>query len=238
MNKYSIYNYINLIFRMITYNMRIIFANKFIWFLAGSIVFYLGLSVLYVFSNDVSQMDDLYGIFLFSGLLLVFYPSVFGIQNDLDARTIEILFGIPDYRYKVWLVRIVLIFLVAFVIMLLFTFISSILIVRFRILNVTLQVMVPVLFMGTMAFMFSTVVRSGNGTAVIMIIIGTVFMILAENLSKSQWNIFLNPFDIPYGVNETSWSLITFRNRIILITGTVIFLLAALLNLQKREKFM
>lgn len=63
-------------------------------------------------------------------------------------------------------------------------------------------------------------------------------MILAENLSKSQWNIFLNPFDIPYGVNETSWSLITFRNRIILITGTVIFLLAALLNLQKREKFM
>ncbi len=237
MNKYSIYNYINLIFRMITYNLRIIFANKFIWFLAGSVVFYLGLSVIYVFSNDVSQMDDLYGIFLFSGLLLVFYPSVFGIQNDLDARTIEILFGIPDYRYKVWLVRIVLIFLVAFVIMLLFTFISSILIVRFRILNVTLQVMVPVLFMGTMAFMFSTVVRSGNGTAVIMIIIGTVFMIMAENLSKSQWNIFLNPFDIPYGVNETSWSLITFRNRIILITGTVIFLLAALLNLQKREKF-
>lgn len=237
MNKHSLYNYINLIFRMITYNLRIIFANKFIWFLTGSVVFYLGLSVIYVFSNDVSQIDDLYGIFLFSGLLLVFYPSVFGIQNDLDARTIEILFGIPDYRYKVWLVRIVLIFLVAFVIMLLFTFISSILIVRFRVLNVTLQVMVPVLFMGTMAFMFSTIVRSGNGTAVIMIIIGTIFMILSENLSKSQWNIFLNPFDIPYGVNETSWSLITFRNRIILITGTVIFLLAALLNLQKREKF-
>ena len=237
MNKHSIYNFLNLIFRMITYNLRIIFANKFIWFLAGSVVFYLGLSVIYVFSNDVSQMDDLYGIFLFSGLLLVFYPSVFGIQSDIDARTIEILFGIPDYRYKVWLVRIVLIFLVAFVIMLLFTFISSILIVRFRVLNVTLQVMVPILFMGTMAFMFSTVVRSGNGTAVMMIIIGTIFMILSENLSKSQWNIFLNPYDIPYGVNETSWSLITFRNRIILITGTVIFLLAALLNLQKREKF-
>jgi hypothetical protein len=222
---------------MITYNLRIIFANKFIWFLAGSVVFYLGLSVIYVFSNDVSQMDDLYGIFLFSGLLLVFYPSVFGIQSDIDARTIEILFGIPDYRYKVWLVRIVLIFLVAFIIMLLFTFMSSVLIVRFRVLNVTLQVMVPILFMGTMAFMFSTVVRSGNGTAVMMIIIGTIFMILSENLSKSQWNIFLNPYDIPYGVNETSWSLITFRNRIILITGTVIFLLAALLNLQKREKF-
>lgn len=94
-----------LVSRMIIYNLRIIFANKFIWFLAGSVLFYLGLSVIYVFSEDVSRIRDLYGVFLFSGLLLVFYPSAFGIQNDQDARTIEILFGIPNYRYKVWLDR-------------------------------------------------------------------------------------------------------------------------------------
>jgi hypothetical protein len=224
---------------MVVYNLRIIFANKFIWFLAGSVVFYLGLSVIYVFANDISRMDDLYGVFLFSGLLLVFYPSVFGIQNDQDARTIEILFGIPNYRYKVWLVRILLIFLVAFLIMLVFTFLSSLLIVKFRILTVTLQVMVPVLFMGMLAFLLSTVVRNGNGTAVIMIIIGLVYMILIDSsLGKSQWNIFLNPFEVPRGVNETSWAIITFKNRVILITGSVIFLLGALLNLQKREKFM
>jgi hypothetical protein len=102
-------NISTLIYKMIIYNLRIIFANKFIWFLAGSVLFYIGLSVIYVFSNDISRMNDLYSVFLFSGLLLVFYPSVFGIQNDQDARTIEILFGIPNYRYKVWLVRIVLI---------------------------------------------------------------------------------------------------------------------------------
>ena len=235
----TIYNLSNLIYKMIVYNLRIIFSNRFIWFLAGSVVFYLGLSVIYVFSNDVSRMDDLYGVFLFSGLLLVFYPSVFGIQNDQDARTIEILFGIPNYRYKVWLVRILLIFLVAFVIMLGFTFLSSVLIVKFRIFKMTLQVMAPVLFMGLLAFMLSTVVRNGNGTAVIMIIIGLVFMIMIDSsLGRSQWNIFLNPFEVPYGLNETSWALITFKNRIILITGSVVFMLVALLNLQKREKFM
>lgn len=223
---------------MIIYNLRIIFANRFIWFLAGSVVFYLGLSVIYVFSNDVSRMNDLYGVFLFSGLLLVFYPSVFGIQNDQDARTIEILFGIPNYRYKVWLVRIMLIFVIAFLIMLVFTFLSSVLIVKFRFVDVTAQVMMPVLFLGMMAFMLSTVVRNGNGTAVLMIIFGLFFMILAEPLRKSQWNIFLNPYDVPYDVNETTWALITFKNRIILITGTIVFLLAALFNLQKREKFM
>jgi len=234
----SFYNISTLIYKMIIYNLRIIFANRFIWFLAGSVLFYIGLSVIYVFDNDVSNMRDLYGVFLFSGLLLVFYPSAFGIQNDQDARTIEILFGIPNYRYKVWLVRIVLIFVIAFLIMLVFTLLSSALIVKFRVIDMTAQVMVPVLFLGIMAFMLSTVVRNGNGTAVLMIIFGLFFMILSDSLRKSQWNVFLNPYNIPYGVNETTWAIITFKNRIILITGSIIFMLVALFNLQKREKFM
>jgi hypothetical protein len=234
----NLYNISTLIYKMIVYNLRIIFANKFIWFLGGSVLFYLGLSVINVFSYDVSRMNDLYYVFLFSGLLLVFYPAVFGIQNDQDARTIEILFGIPNYRYKVWLVRIILIFIISFLIMLVFTFLSSILIVKFRFVNMTVQVMMPVLFLGMMAFMLSTVVRNGNGTAVIMIIFGLFFMILSDALSKSQWNIFLNPYEAPYQVNDTTWAIITLKNRIILITGTIIFLLTALYNLQNREKFM
>jgi hypothetical protein len=234
----TLYNYLILVWKMIVYNLRIIFANKFIWFLAGSIAFYLGLSVIYVFGNDVSRMSDLYSVFLFSGILLVFYPSVFGIQNDQDARTIEILFGIPNYRYKVWLVRIILIFVIAFLIMLIFTFLSTILIVKFQFVKVTVQVMIPVLFLGMMAFMLSTVIRNGNGTAVVMIIFGLFFLMLEDPLRKSQWNVFLNPFNPQYDVNETTWAIITMKNRIILITGSILFLLAALLNLQKREKFM
>lgn len=234
----SLHNYFIIIYKMIIYNLRIIFANKFIWFLAGSILFYVGLSIFYVFTNDVSKMEDMYGIFLFSGVLLVFYPSVFGVQNDQDARTIEILFGIPNYRYKVWLVRIVLIFIIAFLIMLAFTQLSSVFIVKFRIVNMTLQVMLPVIFLGIMAFMLSTIIRNGNGTAVVMIVFGLMFLILSETLNKSQWNVFLNPFNMPRDVNETTWAIITFKNRIILITGSIIFLLAALFNLQKREKFM
>lgn len=232
------YNYFILVYKMIIYNLRIIFANKFIWFLVGSILFYVGLSIIYVFSNDISRMEDLYGIFLFSGILLVFYPSVFGVQNDLDARTIEILFGIPNYRYKVWLLRIVLMFIITFLIMLAFTWLSSFFIVKFRIVNMTSQVMLPVIFLGVMAFMLSTVIRNGNGTAVVMIVFGLIFLILNEPLSRSQWNVFLNPFNMPRSLNEASWSIITLKNRITLITGTILFLLVALYNLQKREKFM
>jgi hypothetical protein len=238
MRSKNIYNNWVLIYKMIIYNLRIIFANKFIWFAGGSILFYIGLSIIYVFSNDVSKMEDLYGIFLFSGILLVFYPSVFGVQNDQDARTIEILFGIPNYRYKVWLVRILLIFIIAFLIMLGFTLLSSYFIVKFRIAAMTSQVMLPVIFLGVMAFMLSTVIRNGNGTAVVMIVFGLIFLVLSDPLSKSQWNVFLNPFNMPRDVNETTWAMITFKSRVILITGSILFLLIALYNLQKREKFM
>jgi ABC-type transport system involved in multi-copper enzyme maturation permease subunit len=234
----NIYNLLNLVQKMILYNLRIIFANRFIWFLTGSVIFYMGLSVIYVFDQDVSNMKDLYGIYLFSGILLVFYPAAFSIQNDQDARTIEILFGIPNYRYKVWLVRIVLIFTIAFLIMLVFTIAGSVLIVKFPFVNMTAQVMAPVLFLGIMAFMLSTVIRNGNGTAVIMIIFGLFFMILKNFLQQSQWNIFLNPYKVPYDVNEVTWAIITFKNRLILVVGSIVFLLIALYNLQKREKFM
>ena len=206
--------------------------------MAGSVIFYLGLSVIYVFSATVSRIEDLYGVYIFSGILLVFYPSVFGIQNDQDARTIEILFGIPNYRYKVWLVRILLIFIIAYIIMFGFTFLSSILIMKIPVIKMTSQVMVPVLFLGMMSFMLSTMIRNGNGTAVVMIIFGIIFMIMQEPLRKSQWNVFLNPFDLPYDVNETTWAIIVLKSRITLITCTILALLAALFNLQKREKFM
>jgi hypothetical protein len=234
----TIYKYYNLISKMIVYNLKIIFANRFIWFLAGSVLFYLGLSVIYALTNDISRAEDLYGVFIFSGILLVFYPTVFGIQNDQDARTIEILFGIPNYRYKVWLVRVILIFAITLLIMLAFTALSSFLIVNFRFGKMTAQVMMPVMFLGMMAFMLSTVIRNGNGTAVVMIIFGIFFLMLQDLLRRSQWNVFLNPYNMPGDINETTWALITLKNRIILITGTILFLLAALLNLQKREKFM
>jgi hypothetical protein len=100
------------------------------------------------------------------------------------------------------------------------------------------QVMAPVIFLGVMAFMLSTIIRNGNGTAVVMIVFGLLFLVLSGTLSRSQWNVFLNPYSVPRDLNEVSWSIISFKNRIILITGTIVFLLAALYNLQKREKFM
>ena len=230
-------NFWTLFRKLVKYNMKVIFGNRFIWFVVAAIAFYFFIAITNIYDN--SQIDDgfIYGLQIMPGILLIFYPMTFGIQNDLDAGILEILFGIPDYRYKVWLVRLILVFVLVFLMMFGITAMSYYLLAPVTIFYMTWNVMFPIYFLGSMAFMFSTIIRNGNGTAVVMVIIGVLLLIISSALNRTMWNIFLNPFDIPNRLNEMVWKEITMKNRIFLAVGSLIFVLYGLFNLQKREKF-
>ncbi|HAH25272.1 MAG TPA: hypothetical protein DCL77_16210 [Prolixibacteraceae bacterium] len=223
--------------KMVKYNMKVIFGNRFIWFVVAALAFYFFIAITSIFDNN--QIDDgfIYGLQITPGILLVFYPMTFGIQNDLDAGILEILFGIPDYRYKVWLVRLVLVFALVFIMMFGITTMSYFLLAPVNILYLTWNVMFPIYFLGSLAFLFSTIIKNGNGTAVVMVIIGVLLLILSGALNRTMWNIFLNPFNIPNRLNEMVWQEITLKNRIFLSVSSLLFILYGLFNLQKREKF-
>ncbi len=230
-------NTIILTSRLIQYNLKIIFAGRFVWFLLAALAFYFFVMVVSVLDNVEIDISFIYELSLFPALLLIFYPMVFGIQRDDDARMLEILFGIPDYRYKVWLIRIALIFVQVFVLMVVFAMIGSYLLYPVNPLSVASQLLFPVCFIGSLAFFFSTRIKSGNATAVVMVIIGFALSIFSEILERTFWDIFLNPYDPPRQFNQLAWQEIVWKNRIFLSVGTVVFLLGALLNLQKRERY-
>jgi len=223
--------------KLVKYNMKVIFGNRFIWFVLAAIGFYFFIAISNIY--DGSQIDEgfIYGLQIMPGLLLIFYPMTFGIQNDLDAGILEILFGIPDYRYKVWLVRLLLVFALVGLMMVGLTAMSYFLLTPVSILDISWNVLFPIYFLGSLAFMFSTIIKNGNGTAVVMVILGVCLLIISEILDRTMWNIFLNPFDIPNRLNEMVWQEITLKNRIFLAVGTTLFVLYGLFNLQKREKF-
>ncbi len=223
--------------RMVRYNLKIIFANKFIWFLLSAFAFFSFISIQSVLNGENFVDGTIYNLLIFPGILLIFYPSAFGIQNDDDSRMLEILFGIPNYRYKVWLVRLIMIYVLIFIIINLFAGIASALLFKVNIIEMSYQLMYPIVFMGSMAFMFSTVIKNGNGTAVVMVLIGVALIILSEAVERTQWNVFLNPFEIPDNMNQVIWQGIISKNRIFLGVGMLVFILYGLFNLQKREKF-
>lgn len=223
--------------KMVKYNMKVIFGNRFIWFVLAAIAFYFFIAITNIYDNNQIDEAFIFDLQIMPGLLLIFYPMTFGIQNDLDAGILEILFGIPDYRYKVWLVRLLLVFVLVFLMMIGLTVMSYFLLVPVSIFDLTWNVMFPIYFLGSLAFLLSTVIKNGNGTAVVMIIIGVILLIFSEALQQTMWNIFLNPFDIPRRLNEMVWQEITLKNRIFLAVGSLVFVLYGLFNLQKREKF-
>jgi len=236
MNKLS--HFIYLTWKMIRYNLKIIFGNRFIYFLVSAIVMFLFIVGLNLFNGEVISEAGIYRILTLTGALLLFYPVAFGIQSDKDARTLEIIFGIPDYRYRVWLMRLILIYAITFIILMLLSVLLHFSLIQFAIFSINLQVMMPLAFLGLLTFFLSTLLKNGNGTAATVIILGVIFMILSENFAKSYWNVFFNPYDNPSDVSEMVWQSLALKNRIFLMSGAIVFLLGGLMNLQNREKFL
>jgi hypothetical protein len=188
---------------------------------------------------DDPEFDEavIYGFLVFPGLLLIFYPMAYGIQNDDDSKMLETIFGIPNYRYKIWLVRFILSIAIAALILVVLGNIANLTLYRFNILPMVGQVLFPVTFLSSFAFMLSTLIKNGNGTAIVIIIVAFIFFVFSEPLEYSVYNVFLNPFSEPREMSEFIWLTIIYKNRLYLMILSALCLLYGMFNLQFREKF-
>ena len=105
--------------------MKIIFGGKFVWFLLTAFALFAYFMFDSAYRGELPGDEHVYRFLFFPALLLIFYPAVFGIQNDADNRILEILFGIPNYKYKVWCARLVLIYVEIFFILVLYAWIAK-----------------------------------------------------------------------------------------------------------------
>jgi hypothetical protein len=216
----------------------VIFGNKFIYFVVAAFLFFAFIIFLSVIDDDPDFEEALiYGFLVFPGLLLTFYPMAYGIQNDDDSKMLETIFGIPNYRYKVWLVRFVLTIGLAAVLLLILANIAHLTLYRFDVLPMIGQVLFPITFLSSLAFMISTLIKNGNGTAIVIVIVAFVFFVFAEPLRYSVYNVFLNPFSEPRQMSEFIWLTVTYKNRLYLMILSALCLLYGMFNLQFREKF-
>ena len=120
-------NNVGLVARVARYNLKIIFGGKFIWFLLAAFGFFAFFMFQRAWNRGEINEGYIYTLLLFPCLLLIFYPVVFGIQNDEDNRILEIIFGIPNYRFKVWGARLLMVYVANYVILVLFAYIARVL---------------------------------------------------------------------------------------------------------------
>lgn len=219
-------------------NMKIIFGGKFIWFLLTSFALFAYFMWNSVWRGELPNDEMVYGHLFFPSLLLIFYPAAFGIQNDADNRILEILFGIPNYMYKVWFARLILIYILLFFVLLFYGFVAYWLVYPISPFDMALKLMFPVLFVGNLAFYFSTLTRNGNATAILIIILGIAIIFLRDSFFlNTMWDVSLNPYRLPEEIHPIIWGNTVFKNRLFLIIGAIVWMMLGLMNLQKREKF-
>ena len=220
------------------YNVFTSFSGKFIYVFVLAIVIFLVIVFLHVLNNDASpNAENVYNFLLIPGVLLVFYPSAFSIQNDVDSRMIETLFGIPDYRYKIWLVRSLTQYIVIGALLFILTVLCRLGLAEIPIGSMLFHLMFPVLFIGSLGFMIAALTRSGNGSAVILVLLILFFWIASDAVEGSGLNLFHNPFQMVEQMETMILAETTLLNRVYLLVGTVVTMLFGLLRLQHREKF-
>ena len=226
--------------KLCVYNMRIIFSGKFIWFLLVGLVLFFFL--MYTSAARGTSLSDgmVYSQLIIPGLLLVFYPSCFGIQNDADHRILELLFGIPNYMYKVWLFRLFMIYVEVYLILVVYAFLARILLYPVSPFLMAAQLMIPVMLFGNMAFLYSTLIRNGNAAAVLSVLTVILALVLSnvELVKNKMWDVTINPYEEPENINAAIWSLILLKNRLLMVIAGIIFLMSGLLGLQNRGKFL
>lgn len=75
---------IKLLPKVVKYNLKIIFAGKFFWFLLAAFGFFAFFMFQSAWNRAEINEGLIYNILMFPCLLLIFYPAVFGIQNDAN----------------------------------------------------------------------------------------------------------------------------------------------------------
>ena len=221
------------------YSGRQVFAGKFIYFLVLAILVFFTVAIIHTANEKVPpNAATIFYFLLVPGVVLVFYPAAYAVQGDVDARMLETLFGIPDYRYKVWLARHLIQQLVTALLLALLAYLCQVALADFPLDLMVFHLAFPILFFSSAAFMCATITRSGNGTAAIIVVVGLIFWILSqEALQGSRWNLFYNPFDHRDEFAALLQEDTTFYNRLYLLVGSVLATLLGLLRLQQRERF-
>ena len=132
-----------------------------------------------------------------------------------------------------------MIYVAIFFILVAFSYVATLLLYPVNPFEMSIQLMFPLVFFGNLAFMLSTITRSGNGTAVLTIILAILLLITSEMdfIARSYWNILLNPFKVPENFLPVIWESLMIKSRIFLFTGGLVWMMIGLLNLQKRERF-
>ncbi len=226
------------IYKLASYNFKILFGGKYVIFVILALLLFCYQIFNAAYYGASLAENVVFENLIYPALLLVFYPATYGIQKDSEAKILEIFFCIPNYMYKVWLLRLLFVILACMIDVMLFSLLSQLLLCPVDILLMTYHIMFIVLLFGSLALFLSTIIKSGNGVAVVLIGLFGLLITIGESYGNTMWDVMLNPYNEVDSIHPTIWAKTISNSRIMLGTCSVGLILMSLNNLRRRERLL
>ncbi|RKY89562.1 hypothetical protein DRQ09_01135 [candidate division KSB1 bacterium] len=226
--------------KLIWYNVKILFSHKFFYFSGAAFLYFIITCVI----NYFSKGDHLSGpavmpvLLQIPSVILIIFLSMEIVSYERENKTIESVFTVSGSIYKVWLIKLGVMYLVILSIMFIMDILSFFFVADFPVGGMLFHSFVPLLLIGNMTFYFSVRLRSGNAAGMITVIIVLFFLFLSEPLQNSRFFLFLNPYAKPRDLEIVIWERIVFQNRIGIIAISSLFLYLGLTATKKRERLL
>jgi hypothetical protein len=228
------------IYQNIRLNEKFIFSQKFLYFFFGVLLYFLIFCITNYLSESGERISEesIYLWFLcIPGIALVFYPSMTLVLSETENRTIETIFSTAGSKYKVWLMRICVLYLYVALIIFLLSFLSFMFISDFEFFGYFFHSLFPPILISSLIILLSVMLRSSNASGLLSLIIIIFLLLTYRPLSSTSFNIFLNPYIKPQNVDYYSWRSIILYNRIGILIISGFFLYYSIYKLNKREKY-
>ena len=219
---------------------RIVFHHKLLFMAAGVTVYYGILYALAVFRPDegFTAGRALYVLVEIPGAVLAIYLTMDLVAGERDHRTLETLFSTSMSHYGIWAMRMVTVYVVLLVTLLAMSAAAYLLFAEFPFALGGLNAFAPAFLLVNLTFFFSVLCKSSNTAA--MLSLGAIIGVLlsAEQLRETYYFLFLNPFELPLGIDAMVWAEIVLINRVGLLAGGGLLLFLGLRRMAQRERLL
>jgi ABC-type transport system involved in multi-copper enzyme maturation permease subunit len=226
--------------RLFTLSARIVFQKKILFMTGGIATYYAILYAIAVFrpGEGFSVEQALHVLVEAPGTVLAIYLTMDLVASERDKDTLEILFSTAASHHTTWGIRMVAVLGVLTVSIISMSLISYYIFAEFPYGWGGLNALAPSLFIACLTFLFSTLCRSGNASAMLSLGVLLVILVTAETLKETPYFLFLNPLSPPSNIDEDLWFEQALYNRVTIIISGALFIFFALRRMGTREKIL
>ncbi len=226
--------------RLYRLSFRLVFHRKLLFMGAGILAYYGILYALAVFrpGEGFSAIQALHILVEAPGTVLGIYLTMDLVAGERDRNTLEVLFSTSSSHYKIWVVRMLSIYVVLAVSLMAMSALSYFFFAEFLFVEGALNAFLPAFLVANLTFFFSVSFRSGNAAGMLSLGFLIFILLTSESLGNTPYFLFLNPFDPPIGVDDALWGDRVLVNRLCVAALGCVLLFLALRRMEGRERLL